>query len=346
MVTPRKAVEQAIAGGVPERQPVCIYGGGMWTLRQAGETFAGLAQDPERMSEVIVRVARDVRSDIVYTGSGYNNVHVAALGGRIKYRQVGAPDLEEPLVKTAEDLAHLPLEQVDSYSTVQTVRETARRVAEQIGDEYMVTLTSWGPFSLGAQILGVEETMRGCFRQPELVRQVIEFAGEFLRVFYAPLVEKRVIPMVALADPTAAGSLISRKHYEKFALPPLRRLVEYFRSHGVVTFLHICGNTDDRLDLLLETGAEIVSIDAAVDLGVAKEAFRGKTCLGGNLHPVHVLQQGTPAQVEAAARGCLDQAAAGGGFILMPGCDTPPLTPRENVDAFLRAAWEYHPAAN
>jgi uroporphyrinogen decarboxylase len=341
MATPRQVVEQAMALEVPERQPACIYGGGMWTLRQAGETFAGLSEDPARMSEVIARVARDVGSDIVYTGSGYNNVHVAALGGRIKYRQIGAPDLEEPLVGSIEDLAGLKLERVDEYVTVRTVQETARRVAAQIGQEYMVTMTSWGPFSLGAQILGVEQTMRGCFRQPELVRAVVDFAAEFIRVFYAPVVEDGTLKLVSLADPTAAGSLISKKHYAQFALPPLQRLAEYFRSRGAATLLHICGDTQDRLELLTESGAQIVSIDTAVELAAAKAAFTGKTCLGGNLDPVHVLQQGTPEEVVRGARRCLDDAAAGGGFILMPGCDTPPLTPRENVDAFLHTAFEY-----
>jgi uroporphyrinogen decarboxylase len=51
-----------------------------------------------------------------------------------------------------------------------------------------------------------------------------------------------------------------------------------------------------------------------------------------------VMLRGSPADVEAACQDCLEKAAGGGGFILMPGCDIPPMVPEENVRAFIRAA--------
>ena len=42
-------------------------------------------------------------------------------------------------------------------------------------------------------------------------------------------------------------------------------------------------------------------------------------------------------QVEAAARACIQRAAAGGGFILAPGGGTNIDTPAANIDALVRA---------
>jgi uroporphyrinogen decarboxylase len=108
--------------------------------------------------------------------------------------------------------------------------------------------------------------------------------------------------------------------------------------------LHICGNTTDKIDLLVATGAECVSIDHKVDIGKVKPVFSGKACLAGNVNPVKVLDQGTAQDVEAASFACLDAAAAGGGFMLMPGCDIPPTVPVENVQTFIQAPLKWQQA--
>lgn len=318
--------------------PAAIYGGGMFTLRQAGETFDSLAEDPERMAEVLIRMAEEIGNPMVYCGSGYNNFHVAALGGKIKFRKQGAPDLEEPLVSDLAGLRGLDMGGLSDHKTIQTVWETTEMVSRAIGDRFVVTTTSWGPFTLAGQIFGVERLMRSTFRDKELVREVIDFAAEFILRFYEPLVKNGSIPIIALADPTASGDLLSRKQFAEFALPPLQHVTERVREMGGRSLLHICGDTSDRLDLLADSGAEIVSIDHKVDLGAAREAFRGKTCLAGNINPVTIMLQGTVAEVVAATEKAAGIVGPGGGAILMPGCDIPPTVPRENVEAFLATA--------
>jgi len=54
--------------------------------------------------------------------------------------------------------------------------------------------------------------------------------------------------------------------------------------------------------------------------------------LCGNFDPTAVLLQGTPEQIATAAKECI--AKGGEKFILMPGCEVPPGTPKENLQAF------------
>jgi uroporphyrinogen decarboxylase len=57
----------------------------------------------------------------------------------------------------------------------------------------------------------------------------------------------------------------------------------------------------------------------------------------GNVAPLDTLVRGTPEQVYAEARACIEKAAPGG-FVLSAGGGASPGTPAENIDALVRAA--------
>lgn len=337
-MTPKEVIFSAFELRKPERVPVALFGGGMFTMYNTGNSFKSLAEDAKGMADMIISFSKRSLSDIVYVGSGYNNFHAAALGGRIKYREIGAPDLEEPLVDTESDLKRLDLEKLKASPTVRAIWEATEMVSKAIGDEFVVTTTAWGPFTLGAQILGVEKMMRGAFKTPELVKRVVDFACDINIRFYTGLVERGLIEMISLADPTASADLISRKQFETFALPSLQRFTSWAKTKGVKVLVHICGNTSDRLDLFPKMGADCISIDHKVDISKAKSELSGKMCFAGNVNPVAVLNNGTPSDVEEASRKCIEIAGLEGGFILMPGCDIPPTVPIKNVETFVSIA--------
>ncbi|HEA66257.1 MAG TPA: hypothetical protein ENI07_05470, partial [Desulfobacterales bacterium] len=107
---PREIILKAFEGGKPERMPVTLFGGGMWSIHNWGSTFEDLASDAEKMTGMLVDMSEKLQSDIVYAGSGYNNFHTSALGGKIKYPEMGAPELEEAFIRSEEDLAKLNIE--------------------------------------------------------------------------------------------------------------------------------------------------------------------------------------------------------------------------------------------
>ena len=108
------------------------------------------------------------------------------------------------------------------------------------------------------------------------------------------------------------------------------------RQAGALTLLHICGDNTRILDLQAQTGADIIAIDHAVDLRLAKQRIGNKVCLIGNMDPVGTLLFGSVADVERAAHACLEASAPGGGYILGTGCEVPQDTPLENLQAVIR----------
>lgn len=319
--------------------PATIFGGGVWTIRRWGKQFGALLNDPQQYARLIVDANQELQSPIVYVGSGYNNYLAAALGGAIKERELGAPDLQEPIVKaTADELDALDIAMIENDPWIQKIRQAARLVSQEIGDTHIVAVTAWGPFTLAGQIYGVEQFMRATLKKPAEVAKTLEFATRLLKQFYRPMLEDKSITMVSIADPTASGDLISGRVFEKFDLAYLKELNSWIKSYGAFAWLHICGNTTDKLHLIAQTEADCFSLDYKVNLAQAKQVMGGKMCIAGNVDPVAYLYNGTPETVAQASAKCLADAAAGGGFVLTSGCDLPPTVKMENIKAMLNAA--------
>lgn len=323
-----------------ERIPAAIFGGGVWTYQRYGEEPEKLVKNPGRMSEIVVDVAEKIGSDIVYAGSGLNNCLPGALGGKVVYRKVGAPDVE-PLVRSRDDLERLDLTKIDSDPVLNNIREATKTVAKLIGKRYAVTTTTWGPFILAGQLCGIQELMKATFKDKNLVKAVCEFTTKMILRFYEPLINDGVIQMISVADSLSSASLISRRQFEELGLPPLKNLFSELNARGIKSLLHMCGEMSDRLDLVSTTGASCISLDAMVDLKKAKESFGGKCVLAGNVSPTAVLMNGTREDVQNAVIRCIAAASEGGGYMVMPACDLPPTVPLENVTTFLETAREY-----
>ncbi len=343
-MTQKEEVITAFNLDVPNRLPVSIMGGGVWTISQSGNTFLGLSKNPKKMADVIVKTNNLIKSGIVFVGSGYNNFHIAALGGLVKEKASGAPYLDAPLISNVEDLKDLDLESMDTDIVVETIRDATANVVDSIGDRFMVTTTSWGPFTWACQIMGIEGLMINITRDPGLVKEVLDFSVKAILKFYKPLLDAGVIEMVSLAEPSASGNLISREHYKEFTVPYICQISKEIRKKGAYTFLHICGIINDRIEEVGESGVDCVSLDSNVDLGYAKEILGRKMCIAGNVDPINVMANGSHEDVINASKRCIELAASEGGFILMPGCDLSLSVPMSNIKALISMTKTWRPS--
>ena len=340
-MTPREVILKAFGGGKPDRIPVALMGGGMWSAYHYGTTLMDLLTNSSRMSDMLVEMSGKLKSDIVYAGSGYPNVLAAALGSKIKFSGFGAADLEAPVLPPGEEVQNLDLSMINNNAIIETLRNALKITKSKIGKEYIVTLTAWGPFTLGARLVGEETMIKAVIKNPTYVENVLDFATNMLIRFYEPIFTEGDLEVILLGDPTASGDMISKNHFEAFALPYLKRIIDWAKSKNVLTLLHVCGDTTDRLDLYPFTGASCISLDHKTDIAKAKEILHGKMCFAGNIDPVQTLLQGTVQDVEDACKRVIETAGTDGGFVLMPGCDIPPNVPYKNIQKIVQVAREY-----
>jgi uroporphyrinogen decarboxylase len=62
----------------------------------------------------------------------------------------------------------------------------------------------------------------------------------------------------------------------------------------------------------------------------------------GNIDPSSEFRNGTPESIYAATTELLKKCSKYPNFVLSSGCDIPPLSPWENIDAFFKASEDFY----
>lgn len=340
-MTGKQIVLNTIKGKQTPRPPVAPFGAGIWSIQQVGSSFQEMVKNPDRLAQMNIEMVKKYKPDIVYVGSGFNNVYPGAGGGKIAYRETGAPDLVNPYIREISDLEKMDPNIISDYPPANTVWEAARMVKKEVESDTIVSMTSWAPFTIAGQMIGPEGFMRSLYKNKDLVHATVTFTTEMAKLLFEPVVDDGTLDLISIADGLASGDLISRKNFEEFVLPSLQDFISWAKEKEVPVLLHICGNTAHFLNLLPDTGASVVSLDYKVEMSKIKEEIGNKVCVAGNVNSVAVLDLGTVDTVKEATAKCLEEGAPGGRYILMPGCDLPPTVPVENLLAFYETGRSY-----
>jgi uroporphyrinogen decarboxylase len=323
-----------------DRPASALLSGATWTFRQKGLSLKDVLEQPQFAISAICEMNALIQSDIVWPGSGFHNLLVHIFGGKIKFRPQGNIDVHEPAFQSIAELDGADLNQIDQHEWIVTIRSIIEAVHQNIGQEFLIGTSSWGPFTLAGQFYGVERLMAGMYKDKAGIHALMELMTEVCYRYLAPAIPKGA-SMLSIAEPTASGDLISLKHFEEFVAPYLQKVIARLKEQNALITLHICGNIKDRLHLAPAIGVDLLSVDYKVDLVAAQRQLQGKIALAGNVNPI-LLKDGSPEDVQTAAVACLEAAYADN-FILMPGCDIPPAVPLENVVAFIKAGAKWRP---
>ena len=218
--------------------------------------------------------------------------------------------------------------------------DAIRKALETITDR-PVLAGMIGPFSLAARLFDVTEIMVDCYDEPEMVHTVLEKATEFL-IGYAEAYKRAGANGIVMAEPVSG--LLSPSLEEEFSSPYVKRIVDAVQEDSFAVIYHNCGDNVPRiLDSILSTGAMAYHFGNAVDM--EKDIIckvPSDTLVMGNVDPAGVLRMGTPELVRGETLGLLERCSGYPNFLLSSGCDIPPMTPWENIDAFFSASDEFY----
>jgi uroporphyrinogen decarboxylase len=342
-VNSKEIIKKALKMEKTPRVPVTVLSGGAWcfnsndiSLKDAMEMEANAAAD------IIIKTNQKVNSDIVWAASGYNNLAIRAIGGEINFRKKGSPDIAEPMMKELSEVDKLDLSKLSEDVGIQNLLKITKVLENKIGNETMIAVSQWGPLTLAGQIVGIEKLMKGMIKDKAAVKALIDFTSE-LCYKYLELFMNAGVELVSMSDMSASGDMIPKKFFEEFAVPCLSKVAHKVKSKnpdiGVMT--HICGNVTKFLDIYPTIGVDLISLDAKVDLGKAREMLDGKMAFGGNMSPVDVMKDETPEGVKKACIDCIERSGAKEGYVMMPGCDMPPDAPLENIKAMMETGQSY-----
>ena len=340
----RACVEAALNHERTDRTPVNNFAL-VTAARSAGVTVNKARWDPQLSARVSVDYAMKTESDFVKPILD-SQVPFTDLGMQVRFPEDDYGMIPGHIVETQEDVDKLAIfdpykaEECPNFTKVfvDALEETARIIPEDLH----ICGLSWGPITTAGYLMGTENMMFATMTDPDIVKSLIKKVTELVSGM-----ERRMIDAGAtlmwMADPTSSQDLISPDMFTEYSHDPIKKVIRDVKAmdSSIPAFVHICGNTLDTMKLLPDTGADCLSFDHAVDVKKAKMNAGRSLALMGNIDPVQLIMNGTPEEIKAEAYRIIDAAGRDGGLILAPGCETPLVSPDENVIAMGRAGREY-----
>ncbi len=266
-------------------------------------------------------------------------VQAEAMGAKVRYPDDETAYLECPAINEISEINRL--QPADPYRDGNLPRhlEALRIVLDAVGKEVAVTSAITCPFTNAAFLIGTEELVRLVGKNPEAVHRLCAVSLETNLNYAKAIIDAGGSP--SLTDAMSSSTIISPKQFKEFAFPYLQKLIAYIHSRGKAVTLHICGKTSKIWDLMVEAGADCISIDNAANLLEAKQKVGHRVRLMGNVKPAEIMLQGTPDDVRHAVIDCVRQACDNPkGYIVASGCSLPTETPFANIDAMLNTVRE------
>lgn len=266
------------------------------------------------------------------------SVEAECFGSQIVVSEDEVPTVKGSIVSSQEEVDALMVPAVGTARTGIYI-EAVRRAKEEITDR-PVFAGMIGPYSLAGRLADVTEIMLYCYDEPEMVESLLEKVTEFL-IAYGRAYKEAGADGILMAEPLAG--LLSPSLVEEFSSPYVKRIVDALQDENFLVIYHNCGNTTvQSIDSILSTGSAAYHFGNAIDMAEMMRHIPADTVAMGNVDPAGQFRNGTPESIRQETLSILKACSGYPNFVISSGCDIPPLSKWENIDAFFAAAKEFY----
>ena len=265
---------------------------------------------------------------------------LAPMGAHFRFDP--GPILDSPIRTAAQVDALRPVD--DPPTQLAFTGNVIRRLRETLNEELPLIGFAGAPLTLAFFLIAGESPIghgRGVSEKAAPVFQMMEEAPELLHLLLDKLTGMTInylnyqigegVQVVQLFESIA--DVLPRQIYEAFAFPYHQRIFAELNPEAPgILFAKEC----DYLDLMHQSGADVLSVGKCVDLSKAKAEMGGAVAFQGNVDN-DILRDGTPDDITAAVGACLKQGKKNGHILnLSHGLHRD--TPFENVKHFVNIA--------
>ena len=262
------------------------------------------------------------------------SVEAEAFGSAIHVSETEVPTVVGALISNEEEADSLKIPVVGAGRTSLCV-EAIHQAAQAITDR-PVLAGIIGPYSLAGRLLDVSEIMILCYEEPDMVHTVMEKCTAFLAE-YCKAFREAGANGVVIAEPLTG--LLSPGLAREFSHPYVQKLIHTVQSEDFCFIYHNCGdNVPHMAEDIYNLGALGYHFGDAIDLMSVLPKAPKDVLVMGNISPSAQFRSGTPESIAAATRKLLETCGSFSNFVISSGCDIPPQSPWENINAFFRAA--------
>ena len=298
--------------------------------------YGKFVTDYRYLVEGKIKTAEDFGIDVVSCISDPWR-EASGFGAQIIIPDDDVPICKNHLISELDQIGTLkPVDPMDCERMLDRIR-AVELFSKQVKNVYPIVGWVEGCLAEAADLHEISAVMMDLLTEPEALIELFEIIYIQQKQFAAAQISAGA-DIIGIGN--AAASLVGPALYEEYVLEYDRRIIRDIHAMGAKAELHICGNIEPLLDLLVQTEADILDIDHMVDFGKAVATCAGtRTCVSGNLDPVTIFLNGTEDTVRTAVERCL--AVADATTMIAGGCEIPRNTPHGNMHA-MNAALALH----
>lgn len=247
--------------------------------------------------------------------------------------------------KTVDDLNAYRWPQADWFDYSE-MREAAKKAREK----QVLMCGYMAPFYYHNLLRGLEQSLIDPLEDPDFTHAFLDRLSDYFYTHHRRLFEAcdGLIDVAQVTDDygSQSGPMIGLETFREFYKPHLKRFIGLCKEFNIMVFHHDDGSMRAFLPDLVEMGIDVLNpvqwTCPGMELEPLKREFGKKLCFHGGVENQRILPFGTPDEVRAEVRHCIDALASDGtGYILCSCHNLQPVTPVENIVAMYDEAWNY-----
>ena len=331
----KRNMKQWVADIIQQKEvsaiPVMTHPG----IEQNGHNVHEAVSNGRIHAEAVIKLAQSYPSAAACTIMDLTT-EAEAFGADITFSNEAVPAVNGHLLSDAKSIRQLQVPSLKAGRIPQYLKANLL-VSEAIHDR-SVFAGCIGPFSLAGRLYDMSEIMVLIYENPDAAHELLQKCTSFIEKYCLALKETGANG-VMMAEP--AAGLLSDNDCLTFSSQYVRRIVEHVQDDHFILILHNCGNTGHCTKAMVATGAAAYHFGNKCKMEEVIKDVPPTALAMGNLDPVSRFKDGTPQEMRLATLELLDKMKPYPNFVLSSGCDTPPHTPIDNVNAFFEAlnAW-------
>lgn len=268
-------------------------------------------------------------------------VEAEAFGAEVVFPENEVPSVTGRLLTDEAAIETLQVPDVNKGRVPEYLK--ANRLAAEHLTDRPVLAGCIGPYSLAGRLYDMSEIMMLIYINPDAAKMLLAKCSEFITNYCLALKEAGANGVV-MAEP--AAGLLSNEDCQQFSSEYVKNIIAKVQDDDFAVILHNCGNTGNCTQAMVYTGAMGYHFGNKIDMVEALKEVPADALAMGNLDPVSVFKMGSAALMKKETMALLEATKDYPNFVLSSGCDTPPHTPFENIDAFYSTLDEFNQSRN
>ncbi|MGD9496754.1 MAG: uroporphyrinogen decarboxylase family protein [Armatimonadota bacterium] len=222
--------------------------------------------------------------------------------------------------------------------------DSAAEAFEVMGEDGVPSVALGCIFQMLGHWRGMQALLYDLYDIPDVIRSVCEIMAEHSRLAVeAFLAAPNEVAWLDIC--WATGAHMGPAMFAEWIMPDVRMVCEMVRAvPGKFIGLYTLGRIRAILPMMVDAGPHFIETfepnEGDISLREAKRLYGRDTCICGNFDCV-ILARGTPEESRREALRCLDEAMAGGGYIMVSGDEVPADARWDNLVAWVETVREH-----